>query len=98
MKKYLDGLLAAGKISKEEYDEAVALIPDTGEAWEAREKAHTAEIDRYKAKLADIEKREAAKDKIIATFTTAGNRNINPDADPFNEVVEYINKKRGINK
>lgn len=96
MKDYLDRLLAAGKISKEEYDEAVALIPDTGDAWEARETAHKNEVQRLQNQIADITKREAAKDKIIKTFTTAGNRDVNPDADPFQEVCEYINKKRGI--
>lgn len=88
--------LADGKITQAEYDEAAKSIPDTGAAWEAREAAHKKEVDKLKRQIADVQKREAAKDQIIATFSTQGNPAANPDADPFKEVCEYINKKRGI--
>lgn len=98
MDEFLKTLLDAGKITKEEYDAAISKIPDTGAAWEAREAAHEKEVAKLKKTIADNAVREAAKDKIIASFSTAGNPAAKPDADPIFEVVEYMKKKRGITK
>lgn len=92
LKEWLD----AGNITQAQYDAAIAASPANPEAWTARETAHAAEVARLTQERDAAIAREAAKDKIIVSFSTAPNPNINPDADPEKEVIAYINKKRGI--
>ena len=96
MNEELKKLLAAGRITQEEYDAVMGATPEAPEAWTAREAAHAAEIERITRERDAAIAREAAKDKIIVTFSTKSNPNADPDGDPTKEVVDYINKKRGI--
>ena len=96
MQKYLDKLHADGVLNDEQYSEALKHRPHNPEAWTARETAHAEEVARITKERDAALAREAAKDKIIVTFSTQSNPNSDPDGDPMNEVVEYINKKRGI--
>ena len=96
MNKELQALLDAGRITQAEFDAVVAASPETPAAWTAREEAHTAEVARITAERDAAIAREAAKDKIIVSFSTRANPMANPDSDPTTEVVNYINKKRGV--
>lgn len=92
----LKSLLDAGKISQAEYDAVIGEMPDNPAAWDKLNEAHAATVATLTAERDAAIAREAAKDKIIVSFTTRGNPNAAPDADPISETVAYINKKRGI--
>lgn len=93
---YLKQWLDDGKITKEEYDAAIAAQPANPAAWDALQADHAAEVAKITKERDDAIAREKAKDKIITSFVTKGNPSAAPDADPIAEVVGYINKKRGF--
>lgn len=95
MKNTLKSWLDAGKITQEEYDAALAALPESPAAWKALATRYKNDVQRANDERDAALAREREKDSIIASFATAGNPNYNADVDPFNAVVEYINKKRG---
>lgn len=92
----LKALLDAGKITQAEYDAVIGEMPANPAAWDALTANHDATVAALTAERDAAIAREAAKDKIIMSFSTRGNPNAAPDADPISETVAYINKKRGI--
>lgn len=96
MNAELKKLLDAGRITQAEFDAVVSASPAAPEAWTAREEAHAAEVQRITAERDAAIAREAAKDKIIVSFSTKTNPNAKPDGDAMTEAVDYINKKRGL--
>ena len=94
MKNIINRLRDEGKITQEECEELTNAMPESPAAWKALSTRYKNDLQRANAERDAALAREREKDAIIASFTTTGNPNYNADVNPFDAVVEYINKRR----